>query len=470
MLKYSIMIIEDDAQLNKTIRDFLSEKYSDIYCFRDPGIAISEIEELNPDVIILDIFLGYSNGLDILEKIRGKGFIKPVIMLTSFADVKLAVRAIRFGAEDFIVKPLDREQLEITVERALENYNLSRKVDLLSEQLKEENSGDIIGQSEGIKKAIEMGKVFAATDDTTVLLLGETGTGKELLARYIHDNSQRARAPFVTINCGAIPKELAENELFGYERGAFTGAVEKIKTGRFEQAHRGTILLDEIAELTPELQVKLLRVLEDRKFYRLGGTKEVNVDVRVIASTNRDLVKMIDDGSFREDLFYRLNVAAITLPPLRERGNDILLIAASFIDKFNKKFGKHINGFSPEAAEILKNYSWRGNIRELKNVIERVVLLETDNLISEKSLSFLKNTSKPLINSVNESVKNSAGKTATKFSLTLPESGAKLNDVTKDLIFQTLFIAGNDKKKAAKLLGVTVSRLDFTAEQLKINI
>jgi two-component system response regulator AtoC len=385
---YTIVVIEDDPLVNQTVSGILETKYTRVYTYEDATKAQNEMHIVGPDLILLDIFLGHANGLDILENLRKQGYTMPVIMMTAFSDIKMAVRAMKLGAEDFIVKPLDLEQLEVAVEKSLENYDLRRQVDLLSEKLQEEQPSEILGESDGIRKALEMGKIISSAD-TTVLILGESGTGKELLAKYIHDNSPRARGPFVTINCGAIPRELAENELFGYERGAFTGATEKIKQGKFEQAQHGTILFDEIAELSMELQVKLLRVLQEKKFYRLGGAKEIAVDVRVVASTNRDLEKLVLEEKFREDLFYRLNVARIQLPPLRDRDNDVMMIATAFVKEFNKKFGKKVTGFTPDAAELLNKHRWKGNIRELRNAIERVVLLESNDLITKESLSFL---------------------------------------------------------------------------------
>jgi DNA-binding NtrC family response regulator len=372
----------------------------------------------------------------------------------------------RLGAEDFIVKPLDLEQLEVAVERALKNFDLRRQVDILSEQLKKEQPSEILGSSEAMIKAIEMAKIVARADDTTALILGESGTGKELMARFIHENSPRAKGPFVTINCGAIPRELAENELFGYERGAFTGATEKIKQGKFEQAQHGTILLDEIAELSLELQVKLLRVLQERQFYRLGGAKEISVDVRIIASTNKDLEKLVDKGEFREDLYYRLNVARIILPPLRDREGDILKIATAFVNEFNSKFMKNIKGFSPEAAETITNYHWKGNVRELRNVIERVVLLEMSDIISKDSLSFLK----PATTSVAGQGKASVELIEGQHFLQISKSGVSYSNVVKDLIIQTLKITNGNQIKAAKLLEISRAKLRYRIEQLGINI
>lgn len=463
---YTIVVIEDDPLVNMTVRDILSSKYSRVETFTDAQTGLDELHTIAPDLVLLDIFLGHANGLDILEQLRKQGYTMPVIMMTAFSDIKMAVRAMKLGAEDFIVKPLDLEQLEVAVERSLKNFDLRRQVNILSEQLKKEQPSEILGSSDGVRKALEMSKIIAKAEDTTVLILGESGTGKELMARYIHENSPRANGPFITINCGAIPRELAENELFGYERGAFTGATEKVKQGKFELATHGTILLDEIAELSLELQVKLLRVLQERRYYRLGGSKEISVDVRVIASTNKDLEKLVEEDKFREDLFYRLNVARIHLPPLRERGQDIINVATAFVKEFNTKFNKNVTGFSPEAADTLLTYPWKGNIRELRNVIERVVLLESNQIITKESLSFLKGVQVTTVPMSKTEIELPNGGHYLKISKT----GASMGDVTKDLIIQTLNITGGNQIKAAKVLGVSRAKLRYRIEQLGINI
>ncbi len=465
---YTIVIIEDDPQVNQIVRDIMASKYKRVVAYLDPVQAENELHLLSPDLVLLDLFLGSNNGLDILENLRNQGLIAPVIMMTAFSDIKMAIRAMKLGAEDFIIKPLDVEQLEISVEKALHNFDLRRRVNLLDEQLLREQPNEILGESEGMLKALEIAKIVARAD-TTVLILGESGTGKELFARYIHNHSSRARGPFVTLNCGAIPRELAENELFGYEKGAFTGATEKVRHGKFEQAQHGTIVLDEIAELSPELQVKLLRVLQERSFYRLGGAKEVSVDVRVIASTNKDIEKLVMEEKFREDLFYRLNVARIILPPLRERGADIIQLASSFINEFNQKFAKNITGFTPDAVELLQHYHWKGNIRELRNVIERVVLLETNDIVTKESINFLNSSILPCstasvaINTPVELKKN-------QYKLQISDKGVQMADVLKDLIIQTLNITNGNTKKAAELLAVSSAKLKYRIEQLGINI
>jgi len=463
---YTIVVIEDDPLVNNIVKDILSAKYTRVETFTDANKGLDELHMISPDLILLDIFLGHANGLDILETLRKQGYTVPVIMMTAFSDIKMAVRAMKLGAEDFIVKPLDLEQLEVSVDRSLKNFDLRRQVDILSEQLKKEMPSEILGTSELMKQGMDIAKIVASTDDTTVLIMGESGTGKELMARYIHENSPRAKGTFVSINCGAIPRELAENELFGYERGAFTGATEKVKPGKFEQAQHGTILLDEIAELSMELQVKLLRVLQERRFYRLGGAKEISVDVRVIASTNKDLEKLVEEEKFREDLFYRLNVARIQLPPLRDRGEDILKLASAFVNEFNTKFGKKIKGFSAGAVDLINNYQWKGNVRELRNAIERICLLEQGDIITKESLSFLKGANSVTVFSGKHDIEVKSGEHHLKISPT----GVTMGNVVKDLIIQTLKITNGNQIKAAKLLEVSRAKLRYRIEQLGINI
>lgn len=462
---YTIVIFEDNPIICDLLKEVLSQKYSRFVVFTDPSEGINELHKIAPDLILIEMFFGHTNGLDILEQIRKQGYSMPVVMITSQNDLILALRAIRLGADDFITKPIEPEQLEITIERTLRNFDLKRRVELLNEQIQKEQPSEILGKSPSLLKALEFGKLVARTDDTTVLIYGETGTGKELMARYIHDNSPRASGPFITINCGAIPRELAENEFFGYEKGAFTGATEKMRPGRFEQAHHGTILLDEISELSPDLQVKLLRVLQEKRFFRLGGAKEVSVDVRVIASTNKELETLVEGDKFREDLFYRLNVAKISLPPLRERGDDVMIIASALINEFNKKFGKNITGFTPEAEEFILKYPWKGNIRELRNAIERICLLETKQILDVESLNFLRIFSRPQVLPPKANDENAI---TSGYELKISEQGAKYNDVTKDLITQILKRVNGNQIKAAKILGISRAKLRYRIEQLDI--
>lgn len=458
---YTVLIVEDDAQLGASLQAYLGRRYRRVHWFTDPAEVLAHFPTLRPDLVLLDIFLGQFNGLDLLEQLRSEGFTTPVIVITAFSDIKMAVRAMKLGAEDFIVKPIDIEQLEIAIERALRNYDLRRYVQLLEEQLRLEHPHDIIAVSESLRSVLALAQRVAAVD-TTVLITGETGTGKELVARYIHRNSARASAPFVVINCGAIPRELAESELFGYERGAFTGALDKVHPGKFELADRGTIFLDEISELPLELQVKLLRVLQERGFYRLGGREEIQVDVRVIAATNRDLEQMVREGKFREDLYYRLNVAVIHIPPLRERPEDILPLATAFVNEFNRKFNKRITGFTPEAVSLLMTYPWRGNVRELRNAIERAVLLEQSDVITRETLAFLR--TRPWLDSSPSDVYELLRRFELppgKHFLAISPHGVSYDEIIKDLICQALRLAKGNVSKAAKLLRITRDKLEY---------
>ncbi|MCS7176109.1 MAG: sigma-54 dependent transcriptional regulator [Candidatus Kapabacteria bacterium] len=458
---YTILLLEDDPDLGEMLQRYLEQRYRRVYWLTDLPRAVVDFPRLRPDLVLLDIFLGQYSGLELLERLREEGFATPVIVMTAFSDLKMAVRAVKLGAEDFVVKPIDIEQLEIAVERALRNYELRRQVQLLEEQLRLEQPHDIIAVSESLRSILGLARMLAAVD-TTVLIVGETGTGKELLARFIHRNSARASAPFVVINCGAIPRELAESELFGYERGAFTGAFDKVHPGKFELANRGTLFLDEVSELPLELQVKLLRVLQEKSFYRLGGKEEVQVDVRVIAATNRDLEQMVREGRFREDLYYRLNVAVIHIPPLRERPEDILPLATAFVDEFNRRFNKRITGFTPEAVSLLMSYPWRGNVRELRNAIERAVLLEQSDVITRETLHFLR--VRPWVEGSPDDVFGMLRRFELppgRHFLAISPHGVSYDEVIKDLIQQALTIARGNVTKAAKLLRITRDKLEY---------
>lgn len=460
--KYIIVIIEDNKLIIEMITEALSDEFL-IKPFLNSSEALDEMHIIRPDLILLDTFIGQENGLDILDLIKKQGYTAPVIMMTGATDLKMAVHGMKMGADNFIVKPLNIEQTKAIIKKAITHEEMRKRVAAMSEQLKEVKPNDILGESDGLKHAIKTAGTIASAD-TTVLLYGESGTGKELFAKLIHDNSPRAKGPFITINCGAIPKEIAENELFGYERGAFTGAIDKVKAGKFEQAHHGTILLDEISELGLDLQVKLLRVLQEKKYYRLGGTKEISVDVRVIASTNKELEPLVEENKFREDLYYRLNVAKIVLPPLRERGKDIMLLATAFVSLFNKQFNKSITGFSPKAIQILESYPWRGNVRELQNAIERVVLLEEDEIIDENSLEFLKTS---LISSKGDILEKELKDG--EHILHISKAGTSYNSVVSDLITQTLKLTQGNLSNAAKMLGLTTIKLEDRIKQLALN-
>lgn len=367
------ILIVDDEPFNL---DVLEQELTDLgYAVEraNDGIqALSEIDKAAPELILLDYLMPRMNGIEVLHAIRKTNKDLPVVIITAHGSIERAVEAIKAGADDFITKPFDPEHLALVVRKCLARAQLKSDVEFLAQELGGHNRL-IAGSSEATRQIISAAKK-AAGSKSTVLLLGESGTGKELLARSIHDWSERRLKPFIAINCAGLAKELLESELFGHEKGAFTGA-HQLKKGKFELAHGGTVFLDEIGDLALELQTKLLRVLQEREFERVGGTAPIAVDLRIIAATNRDLEAAVRGGTFREDLYHRLDVIALTLPPLRARKEDIPALASYFLERFSAETKKHFSAIADEAQEKLIAYAWPGNIRELANVIERAVVL-----------------------------------------------------------------------------------------------
>ena len=370
----SVLIIDDEAGM----RDMMSRAFGDAgyeTCAAGDGAAgLDTAREGDFDLVLLDMSLPKMNGLEALSGIKEAKPDLPVIMITAYGSTETAVEALRLGAYDYITKPFDVDELQLVAERALQQHRVIDENRFLRGELKKKYGFDnIIGANPDVQRAYVMAAQVAASN-ATVLILGETGTGKEYLARTIHYQSSRADGPFVKVNCAALPENLLESELFGHEKGAFTNAVAR-HTGRFEVAHRGTILLDEIGEIPPSVQTKLLRVLQEKQFERVGGSETITADVRVMASTNRDLAQAIKDKAFREDLYYRLNVISITLPPMRERGDDIEVFAEHFLSMYADDTGKRVGRFSDEALVEMRAHTWPGNIRELENAVERSVIL-----------------------------------------------------------------------------------------------
>ncbi|MCB0730141.1 MAG: sigma-54-dependent Fis family transcriptional regulator, partial [Ignavibacteriae bacterium] len=425
----------------------------------DGGKVEESVSLHSPDIILLDIYLTTHNGLEILKDLQKKYFHIPVIMITAYADVKIAVEAMKLGAYDFLLKPIEIDQLSIVLDKCVRHLRLKLEVDGLHEILNTDKlSREFFGKSKSIQRVLNIVEKLAKSDDTTILLEGESGTGKEVFAKYIHQSSPRKNNVFIPINCGSIPKDLAESELFGHEKGAFTGASSKTKLGKFELANGGTILLDEIGELGLDIQVKLLRVLQERKFYRVGGEREISVNVRVLAATNKSLEEEVKKGTFREDLFYRLNVANINIPSLRDRKEDIPILAYSFVKEFSQKFDQNVKRIDEDAILLLQNYRWKGNVRELRNAMERAVLMMDGDELKEQHFHFLKNGEK------SDSMENSS------FELKVPPEGVKIEMVLKDLILKTLNITKGNQVKAAKVLGLSRSKLRYRMEQLGIEV
>jgi len=454
-----ILIVDDDDLVNISLQKALKASGFNVDICTSGKQAIKYFENFSPDLVLLDVYLGDMNGLEVLKKILLVDPDLPVIMITGYAEVETAVNAIKMGASDFLLKPINYEQLEVLIRKILKQITLQKEVTRLRILNKEgEINREIFGKSKVIQSTISTIEKFALSEGTTVLIEGESGSGKEMIARYIHGISNRKDGPFIAINCGAIPRELAESELFGSEKGAYTGAGEKTRLGKFELADGGTLMLDEISELSLDLQVKLLRVLQEKKFFRLGGTKEVSVNVRIIAATNKDLKTLVQNKIFREDLFYRLNVVKVYVPPLRERKEDIPFLAYSFIQEFNKAFNKNVKRISDDALELMMNYSWPGNVRELRNTIERAVLLMNGDELKIEHINFL------------ESEKSYKGDFQDEYILNIPKNGVKMDQVVRDLIIKTLEITDGNQIQAAKILGISRSKLRYRMEQLKVEV
>jgi DNA-binding NtrC family response regulator len=375
-----VLIVEDDRLLGENLTEALAEETDDVHWVKTGAEALAALEKAPPDVCLLDYRLPDCHGIHLLKEIRLRGLDAAVILMTGFAEVPLAVEAMQAGAYTFLVKPLDLHEVQRHVGQALASLQVRRDLATGGWAAGGDALGALLGLSPAIRRIKELVERVAASARTAVLLTGETGTGKELIAEAIHASSARAGGPLIKVNCSAIPETLLEAELFGYERGAFTGAREG-RRGLFEQADGGTIFLDEVSELRPSLQPKLLRALEDRTVRRIGGARDVPLNVRAIAATNRDLERRVREGGFREDLYFRLRVVHIAVPPLRDRPEDILPLAAHFLGRFTGEMEKEIRGFAPLTERVLTGYGWPGNVRELRNAIEQAVILAEGPLL-----------------------------------------------------------------------------------------
>ncbi len=387
-MKPSILIVDDDEVMQQTLSDVLKKKGYEIFSVGSGNGALSIIKKNIVDLVLLDMRLPDVDGLEVLKKIKELDTEILVIIMTAYSDVQTAVSAMKSGAYHYINKPFELEELKLLIEKGLETKSLINEVRRLHRQQKEEfQNSHIHGVSVQVQNVKELIGMISKTHKTSVLIQGESGTGKELAANAIHYNSKRSSKPLMKINCSAIPDSLLESELFGYEKGAFTDA-KNTKKGLFELADGGTVFLDEIGDMKPFLQSKILRVLENQTFMRVGGEREIKVDVRIIAATNKNLETLVREGLFRKDLYYRLKVMVIDMPPLRERIEDILLLSNLFIEENNREHNKNIRGFNEEGKKFLTQYHWPGNVRELKNVIERAMILTDQEFITPKQLPF----------------------------------------------------------------------------------
>lgn len=451
-----ILVADDDVSVLEFLEVMLSKEGYEVSCADDGTKAIEMLKKRTYDLILCDIRMGKLSGLDVLKKAKELHPNIVVIMISAFANTETAVEAVRLGAYDYIPKPFKVEELTQTIRHALERKTLAQEKEVLERELKKRvHFGNIVGNSPKMMKIYTLIRQVAETK-TNVLISGESGTGKELIAKAIHNNSDRRNNPFVVINCGGIPETLMESELCGHKKGAFTGAIDS-KRGLFEIGDGGTVFLDEIGELTPPIQVKLLRLVQEKVFKRVGGTEDISVDIRIISATNKDLEKEVIEGRFREDLYYRLNVIHINVPPLRERPEDLPLLAQHFLEKYTREMGKEINKLSSYALDMLSRYDFPGNVRELENMIERSVALSTTNIILPESIT---------ISTFKRDAK------AKPSAIDIPLSGFNLEEAIADMerkyIKKALEITNDNKKKAAEFLGINLRSLRYRLRKLKM--
>ncbi len=448
-----ILIVDDEANAREGLKDLLENWGYEVFTAGDVRAGFDAVKKFQPAIILTDLKMPENDGMALVHLLKEEKLLEHthVVIISAHGSIDTAVEAVKTGVEEFLTKPLDVGRLKITLEKISGRARVYEEMLLLRDKVRKLGTfGKLNGSTPRMKEVFKQVQIVAPSS-APVLITGESGTGKELVAKAIHTNSKRKDKAYIPVNCAAIPASLLESELFGHEKGAFTGAIAQ-KEGCFELAHQGTLFLDEIGEMNPDLQSKLLRVLEDGRFRRVGGTKEIEVDVRVIAATNKNLEEAVEEGSFREDLYYRLNVFHIILPQLRERNEDIPLLIQSFIEEFNVKNDKNIKGVSREALKILKNYSWPGNVRELKNVIERAVIVSRNDVIEPEDLP--------------EALMSRAAK-APKVEFAL---GTTMDEVERQYLFHTINFVDGNKTKAAKLLGISLKTLHNKLNKYKSSV
>ncbi|NOX21359.1 MAG: sigma-54-dependent Fis family transcriptional regulator, partial [Nitrospirae bacterium] len=382
-MQYTVLVVDDEEGIRESLKDILEDEGYEVITASNAEEALKAVNDNAPDLVYLDIWLPDRDGIEVLEEIKGRERTMPVVMISGHGSIELAVKATKLGAYDFLEKPLSLDRVLLTAQRAIERGNLEKNYNILKSKLSDRYQ--LVGQSEAIKRLKEEIEMVSKTN-SRVLITGESGTGKELVARLIHELSPRNTQPFVEVNCAAIPQELIESELFGHEKGSFTGAYER-KKGKFELADRGTLFLDEIGDMSLLTQAKVLRVLETQEFQRVGGSKNIKVDVRIIAATNKNLPEEVKKGNFREDLYFRLNVIPIHIPPLRERKEDIPLLVEHFLKTISAEYGRPKKEIKEEALQILMEHDWPGNVRELKNAVERLIIMTPSEVITARDLS-----------------------------------------------------------------------------------
>jgi len=444
-MKARIVVIDDEVNAATALETLLKEDGYEVACANDAKAGLGLIEQIDADVVLTDLRMPGMDGLELLKHIKQARPQTMVILMTAFGTVKNAVRAMKTGAEDYLAKPLDLEELEVVVERAIEKKHLLEETRILRERVAEKyRFENILGESPDMLHAFKAIRQVASSS-ASVLLLGESGTGKELFAQALHQASPRRNRPFIKVACAALPETLLESELFGHEKGSFTGAIAT-RPGRFEAADGGTLFLDEIGDISLTVQVKLLRFLEEREFERVGGNKTFKVDVRIVSATHRDLTKKIADGSFREDLYYRLNVVEIRIPALRERPADLPVLAQHFLKKYALQNAKDVRSFSDEAMSLLLRHPWPGNVRQLENAIERAVVLTEQPVLNVSHFPTLRGALEP-------------AEHPAPSGITIP--GSSLALIEREAILRTVESVGGSTSRAAKILGISPRKIQY---------
>ena len=456
----SIYVVDDDTVIRSNLHDYLELEGHEVETFSSGEDALSRLDKDTPDVMLIDLKRPGIDGLELLEKVKVTSQLVEVIIITGHGDIPTAVQAMKLGARDYIKKPFDMDEISLIVHKT----QSARKIDehlayLHKEEQVRMGFGEIIGTSDAIKTVFRFVQQVAESPKTTVLIRGETGTGKELVARAIHNTSERANKPFIEVNCSAFQETLLEAELFGHEAGAYTDAKQR-KKGLVELSHEGSFFLDEIGDMSLGLQSKVLKVIEEQVFRRVGGTKLISIDTRIISATSLNLEQLTSKDKFRKDLYYRLNVAMIELPPLRDRGGDITLLAEHFVRVYNAEFKRNIRGILPEVKQKLISFQWPGNVRELKNVIERAVLFEEGEYISFDSIRIIDNAhgaqSSDFLSEKDRLIEN------------LTEEGISLDEVERSLIEKALDLANGNQTKAAKLLSISREKIKYRMKKFGI--
>jgi DNA-binding NtrC family response regulator len=457
-----VLVVDDEKLVRWAVRQKCEEWGYTVLEAETGSEGLRLAHQESPDLMLLDVRLPDLSGLEVLDRLKQSGEARAVIMITAdpqMADVKTAIK---LGAYDFIGKPLDFDELSVTIENALEATRLRGEVDALRGEVRRHAYHETVGTSKKITELMSYVRKIAASEASTILVQGESGTGKDLVAKALHYQSSRQARPFVAINCSAIPDTLIEAELFGHEKGAFTDA-KAMKKGLFELAHGGTLFLDEIGEISPFLQAKLLRVMEDQVIRRVGGVRDIQVDVRVVAASNRDLERAVKEGHFREDLYYRLAIISVFLPPLRDRKDDILPLANFFVDHYNRKFRRSVKGITEDTGRLLLSYDWPGNVRELKNAIERAMILEEENQLRPNYLPLNVANLHPGITAFELAGGRSADSAGARPlpPLSIPEGGTSLEGIEHRLMEIALEQAANNQTQAAKLLDISRDALRY---------